>query len=218
MAQAAVSWSVQLAACCWRQWVMATHLEGGSCCNSMLALLGLLQLQHAGLPVVGFTACAGTLSVMKSNMGTLSTLSTAYLCSCLFREYLCVDKTGTLTTDHVTLLKHLNPQLRSSDTLLDLAYINSSMQASYTSLMQNIVGMAALLEAHPRQQVLIMCPAGQCWSMTRPAQIVQQLTGSLGCCCSLHCMATCCLLPLAPSTRTQSIRFWTKQLTISCCA
>ena len=98
----------------------------------------------------------------------------------------------------MTLLKHLNPQLRSSDTLLDLAYINSSMQASYTSLVQNIVGMAALLEARPRQQVLIMCPAGHCWSTTRLAQIVQQLTGSLGC-CLLHCTATCCNLPLAPS-------------------
>ena len=76
-------------------------------------------------------------------MGTPSTLT--WLLSCLLREYLCVDKTGTLTTDHVTLLKHLNPQLRSSDTLLDLAYINSSMQASLIKLLQHKSGTVDLL-------------------------------------------------------------------------
>ena len=103
---------------------------------------------------------------------TLSTLTK--LSSCFFREYLCVDKTGTLTTDHVTLLKHLNPQLRSSDTLLDLAYINSSMQASHTTLIRNDLRMAALLEACPGLEVLDMCPAGHCWSMTRLARSMQQ--------------------------------------------
>ena len=73
----------------------------------------------------------------------------------MFREYLCVDKTGTLTTDHVTLLKPLNPQLRPSDTLLDLAYINSSMQASLTNLLQHKLGITDLLEAHPKVEVSI---------------------------------------------------------------
>ena len=138
-----------------------------------------------GLQAGGFTACAGVFSVPKSNLSTPDTLTKPS--SCFFREYLCVDKTGTLTTDHVTLLKHLNPQLRSSDTLLDLAYINSSMQASYTSLAKHSLGMAALLEACPRLELLHMCPADPSGSMTRYAQSMQQLTGPPGCCC--YCTA-----------------------------
>ena len=165
----------------------------------MLALLGLLHLQHAGFP-------CGRLHGLRRHPlcdeeQPVHPKHTDKANSLLFsREYLCVDKTGTLTTDHVTLLKHLNPQLRSSDTLLDLAYINSSMQASHTSLLQTDLGMAALREARPWKRVLDVCPARTCRKHAAADRI------SLGCCCSLQCMPTCCLVSLTPTTRLPAFR------------
>ncbi len=48
---------------------------------------------------------------------------------------LCTDKTGTLTEDRIELVKHLDPEGIESSKVLEMAYLNSSMQ---TGLKNNI--------------------------------------------------------------------------------
>lgn len=50
-------------------------------------------------------------------------------------DILCTDKTGTLTEDRIELVKHLDPEGIESNKVLEMAYLNSSMQ---TALKNNI--------------------------------------------------------------------------------
>ena len=55
-------------------------------------------------------------------------------------DLLCTDKTGTLTQDHITLVRHLDVGGQDSDDVLRLAYLNSAYQAG----IQNLVDQALL--------------------------------------------------------------------------
>lgn len=50
-------------------------------------------------------------------------------------DILCTDKTGTLTEDRIELIKHLDPEGAESSKVLEMAYLNSSLQ---TGLKNNI--------------------------------------------------------------------------------
>ncbi|WP_342273539.1 magnesium-translocating P-type ATPase [Spiroplasma endosymbiont of Acasis viretata] len=50
-------------------------------------------------------------------------------------DVLCTDKTGTLTEDRIELVKHLDPEGVESNKVLEMAYLNSSLQ---TGLKNNI--------------------------------------------------------------------------------
>jgi len=50
-------------------------------------------------------------------------------------DILCTDKTGTLTEDRIELVKHLDPEGVESNKVLEMAYLNSSLQ---TGLKNNI--------------------------------------------------------------------------------
>ncbi|WP_342219004.1 magnesium-translocating P-type ATPase [Spiroplasma endosymbiont of Amphimallon solstitiale] len=50
-------------------------------------------------------------------------------------DVLCTDKTGTLTEDRIELVKHLDPEGIESNKVLEMAYLNSSLQ---TGLKNNI--------------------------------------------------------------------------------
>ncbi|WP_342253271.1 magnesium-translocating P-type ATPase [Spiroplasma endosymbiont of Zeiraphera isertana] len=50
-------------------------------------------------------------------------------------DVLCTDKTGTLTEDRIELIKHLDPEGVESNKVLEMAYLNSSLQ---TGLKNNI--------------------------------------------------------------------------------
>ncbi len=46
-------------------------------------------------------------------------------------DVLCTDKTGTLTEDRITLVKHLDPTGKPSDVVLELAYVSSVTATSF---------------------------------------------------------------------------------------
>lgn len=58
-------------------------------------------------------------------------------------DILCTDKTGTLTENHIVLLRHLDLEGKESDRVLELAYINSSQQTGLNNLLDQ-----ALLDYH----------------------------------------------------------------------
>jgi Mg2+-importing ATPase len=59
-------------------------------------------------------------------------------------EVLCTDKTGTLTEDKITLVKHVDPAGAESETVLQWAYLNSL----YQSGVDNPLDKAVLAHAH----------------------------------------------------------------------
>lgn len=50
-------------------------------------------------------------------------------------DTLCTDKTGTLTENHIVLMRHLDPSGQESTRVLDLAYINSTLQTGLRNLL-----------------------------------------------------------------------------------
>lgn len=50
-------------------------------------------------------------------------------------DVLCTDKTGTITEDRVVLVQHLNPFGEDDETVLDMAFVNSSYQTGWKNLM-----------------------------------------------------------------------------------
>ncbi len=54
-------------------------------------------------------------------------------------DVFCTDKTGTLTMDHIILVKHCDVVLESDDSVLALAYLNSHFQTGLKNLMDRAV-------------------------------------------------------------------------------
>ena len=54
-------------------------------------------------------------------------------------DVLCTDKTGTLTMDHIILVKHCDVVLESDDSVLALAYLNSHFQTGLKNLLDRAV-------------------------------------------------------------------------------
>jgi Mg2+-importing ATPase len=54
-------------------------------------------------------------------------------------DVLCTDKTGTLTMDHIIVVKHCDVVLQSDDSVLGLAYLNSYFQTGLKNLMDRAV-------------------------------------------------------------------------------
>jgi P-type Mg2+ transporter len=54
-------------------------------------------------------------------------------------DVLCTDKTGTLTMDHITVVKHCDVVLQSDDSVLGLAYLNSHFQTGLKNLMDRAI-------------------------------------------------------------------------------
>lgn len=54
-------------------------------------------------------------------------------------DVLCVDKTGTLTMDHVILEKHCDVALKEDDGVLELAYLNSHFQTGLKNVLDRAV-------------------------------------------------------------------------------
>ncbi len=54
-------------------------------------------------------------------------------------DILCTDKTGTLTKDQVTLREHLDLNGRDNESVLRLAYLNSSFQTGLNNLMDRAI-------------------------------------------------------------------------------
>jgi P-type Mg2+ transporter len=54
-------------------------------------------------------------------------------------DVLCTDKTGTLTMDHIILVKHCDVVLENDDSVLALAYLNSYFQTGLKNLMDRAV-------------------------------------------------------------------------------
>lgn len=50
-------------------------------------------------------------------------------------DVLCTDKTGTITEDRVVLVQHLNPLGEDDETVLEMAFLNSSYQTGWKNLM-----------------------------------------------------------------------------------
>ncbi len=62
-------------------------------------------------------------------------------------DILCTDKTGTLTMDHVILVRHCDVALKDNEQVLSLAYLNSHFQTG----LKNVLDRAVLshIESHP---------------------------------------------------------------------
>ncbi|TFJ43496.1 magnesium-translocating P-type ATPase [Carnobacterium divergens] len=54
-------------------------------------------------------------------------------------DILCTDKTGTITEDHVVLVKHVSPIGDNCKKVLDLAFLNSNYQTGWKNLMDHAV-------------------------------------------------------------------------------
>ncbi len=54
-------------------------------------------------------------------------------------DVLCTDKTGTLTMDHIILVKHCDVVLESDESVLALAFINSHFQTGLKNLIDRAV-------------------------------------------------------------------------------
>src|SRR6202521_4250646 len=54
-------------------------------------------------------------------------------------DVLCTDKTGTLTMDHIILIKHCDVVLENDESVLPLAYLNSHFQTGLKNLMDRAV-------------------------------------------------------------------------------
>jgi Mg2+-importing ATPase len=54
-------------------------------------------------------------------------------------DVLCTDKTGTLTMDHIILVKHCDVVLENDPSVLDLAFLNSNFQTGLKNLMDRAV-------------------------------------------------------------------------------
>ncbi|HWY85151.1 MAG TPA: magnesium-translocating P-type ATPase, partial [Gemmataceae bacterium] len=54
-------------------------------------------------------------------------------------DVLCTDKTGTLTMDHIIVVKHCDVVLKSDDSVLTLAYLNSNYQTGLKNLMDRAI-------------------------------------------------------------------------------
>lgn len=54
-------------------------------------------------------------------------------------DILCTDKTGTITEDKVVLVKHVDPFGNQSNSVLEMAYINSRYQTGWKNLMDHAV-------------------------------------------------------------------------------
>src|SRR5580700_2647454 len=54
-------------------------------------------------------------------------------------DVLCTDKTGTLTRDHIILVKHCDVVLENDESVLALAYLNSHFQTGLKNLMDRAV-------------------------------------------------------------------------------
>ncbi len=65
-------------------------------------------------------------------------------------DVLCTDKTGTLTRDEIILERHCDVQLRESEDILALAYINSHFQTGLKSVMDRAVLKHEETHAHAR--------------------------------------------------------------------
>ncbi len=67
-------------------------------------------------------------------------------------DILCTDKTGTLTENRIVLVRHLDPEGRESARVLDLAYLNSSLQTGLKNLLDQALldycNTPAFKEAH----------------------------------------------------------------------
>ncbi len=50
-------------------------------------------------------------------------------------DVLCTDKTGTLTENHIALVRHLDSEGNDSNRVLDLAYLNSFLQTGLSNLL-----------------------------------------------------------------------------------
>lgn len=82
-------------------------------------------------------------------------------------DVLCTDKTGTLTQNEVTLLKHVDPSGASSQRVLKYAYLNSFYQTGLKNLLDVAVLKQGALEGAARLSVykkstrfpLILCGA-----------------------------------------------------------
>lgn len=55
------------------------------------------------------------------------------------RDILCTDKTGTLTNDHVVMIKYLDCHEASSLRVLQFAYLNSSFQTGLKNLLDKAI-------------------------------------------------------------------------------
>lgn len=60
-------------------------------------------------------------------------------CGGNFRDILCTDKTGTLTNDHVVMIKYLDCHEASSLRVLQFAYLNSSFQTGLKNLLDKAI-------------------------------------------------------------------------------
>lgn len=58
-------------------------------------------------------------------------------------DVLCTDKTGTLTENRIVLVRHLDPEGQESNRVLELAYVNSTLQTGLKNLLDQ-----ALLAYH----------------------------------------------------------------------
>jgi Mg2+-importing ATPase len=54
-------------------------------------------------------------------------------------DVLCTDKTGTLTMDHIILVRHCDVVLQNDDSVLAMAYLNSHFQTGLKSVMDRAV-------------------------------------------------------------------------------
>ena len=54
-------------------------------------------------------------------------------------DVLCTDKTGTLTMDHIIVVKHCDVVLENDDSVLALAYLNSHFQTGLKNLMDRAI-------------------------------------------------------------------------------
>ena len=65
-------------------------------------------------------------------------------------DVLCVDKTGTLTKDEITLERHCDVMLRQDDQVLALAYINSHFQTGLKNVLDRAILAHEESHAHGR--------------------------------------------------------------------
>jgi P-type Mg2+ transporter len=63
-------------------------------------------------------------------------------------DVLCTDKTGTLTMDHIILVRHCDVVLESDESVLALAYLNSHFQTGLKNLMDRAILQFAQAHGH----------------------------------------------------------------------
>jgi Mg2+-importing ATPase len=91
-------------------------------------------------------------------------------------DVLCTDKTGTLTQNHVTLVRHLDAQGETNERVLHLAVLNSTYQSGLKNLLDQAIMDHAQQEhrheAHPRYHKIDELPFD--FLRRRMSVIVQQ--------------------------------------------